>query len=166
MPWHPRCATGRARVHVSTQVVLLTLVVCPAGSPAAPRHNACQPSMHPPLKACGVKMCEMGVASKSETHLRSFLGRILPADKFRSEAALKSTHVSLGNTQAWGKSPRRSPSHMQPSSQSSALLLATQEQGIIRHKRIHSLKFDLRNVDVFFWHHYRRSPFQRDVQFI
>lgn len=83
-------------------------------------------------------MCEMGVASKSETHLWSFLGKVLSAKEFSSEAALKPTHVSLGNTQPWGKSPRRSPSnthtHIQPSSQSSALLLATQEQRIIRHK--------------------------------
>lgn len=81
-------------------------------------------------------MCKMDAASKSETHLWSFLGRALPTDEFGSEAAQKPTHVSLGNTQAWGKFPRRSPSnmHMQPSSQSSALLLATQEQGVVRQK--------------------------------
>lgn len=117
--------------------------------------------MHPLLKACGVK-CARWVASKSETHLWNSLGK---SSLLRSSAVKKHGNLLIFPwvTPSPGENlpgdHTQTHTHIQPSSQSSALLFATQEQRIIRHEGFFQLKSDLLGVDVFFWNHYCSSPY-------
>lgn len=150
------------RGHASAQAVPSSLAVCPASWLIAPGHIvACWPYMHPPLKACGVK-CARWVASKSETHLWNSLGK---SSLLRSSAVKKHGNLLIFPwvTPSPGENlpgdHTQTHTHIQPSSQSSALLFATQEQRIIRHEGFFQLKSDLLGVDVFFWNHYCSSPY-------